>query len=145
MRGSLRRPHANHRTRLANKMTLRMSLLFVSQLLVLNGFAHTVIYDKEFDLKVTWGQHSPVGISKESFLVNGQSPGPVLEINEGDWVMVRVHNDSPSNITIHFHGKSRRDSSEEKTWLNETRNRNVQDAVVGWSARAHPTANPPQR
>jgi FtsP/CotA-like multicopper oxidase with cupredoxin domain len=38
------------------------------------------------------------------FLVNGQSPGPVIEVNQDDWVVVRVHNKSPYNTTVHFHG-----------------------------------------
>lgn len=37
-------------------------------------------------------------------LVNGQTPGPVLEFNQGNCVVVNVHNKSPYNITVHFHG-----------------------------------------
>jgi FtsP/CotA-like multicopper oxidase with cupredoxin domain len=37
-------------------------------------------------------------------LVNGQFPGPTLEINQGDEVEVRVHNKMPLNTTVHFHG-----------------------------------------
>jgi FtsP/CotA-like multicopper oxidase with cupredoxin domain len=37
--------------------------------------------------------------------VNGQSPGPVLEINQDDKVVVKVHNQSPEDITIHYHGE----------------------------------------
>ncbi|KAM5352708.1 hypothetical protein ACJ41O_005430 [Fusarium nematophilum] len=59
---------------------------------------------KEFDLKVTWEDHAPDGFSRKMLLVNGQSPGPVLEIDQDDWVVVRVHNQSPQNITIHYHG-----------------------------------------
>lgn len=39
-------------------------------------------------------------------LVNGQSPGPVLEFDQGNCVVVNVHNKSPYNITVHFHGTS---------------------------------------
>ncbi|KAF8684873.1 hypothetical protein HU200_044158 [Digitaria exilis] len=37
-------------------------------------------------------------------LVNGQLPGPTIEITEGDSVTVHVVNRSPYNITIHWHG-----------------------------------------
>ncbi|KAF4977907.1 hypothetical protein FZEAL_5612 [Fusarium zealandicum] len=59
---------------------------------------------KEFDLEITWEEHAPDGYSRQILLVNGQSPGPVLEMDQDDWVVVRVHNQSPKNITVHFHG-----------------------------------------
>ncbi|KEY70202.1 hypothetical protein S7711_03421 [Stachybotrys chartarum IBT 7711] len=60
---------------------------------------------KEFGLDVTWGQYSPVGgASRDMFMMNGQTPGPTIEVDQDDWVVVRVQNDSPFNITIHFHG-----------------------------------------
>lgn len=36
--------------------------------------------------------------------VNGTLPGPLLEVCEGDTVIVHVHNESPYNLTIHWHG-----------------------------------------
>lgn len=59
---------------------------------------------KEFDFTVTWDQHDQAGISREMFLINGQSPGPVIEVEQDDNVIVRVQNDSPFDITIHYHG-----------------------------------------
>ena len=35
-------------------------------------------------------------------VVNGQLPGPVIDVNEGDSVVVHVVNKSPYNITIHW-------------------------------------------
>ncbi|KAK8448072.1 hypothetical protein SEVIR_8G212200v4 [Setaria viridis] len=37
-------------------------------------------------------------------VVNGQFPGPMIEVTEGDSVVVHVVNKSPHNITIHWHG-----------------------------------------
>ncbi|XP_072151653.1 laccase-15-like [Setaria viridis] len=37
-------------------------------------------------------------------VVNGQFPGPMIEVTEGDSVVVHVVNKSPRNITIHWHG-----------------------------------------
>ncbi|CAL4983144.1 unnamed protein product [Urochloa decumbens] len=37
-------------------------------------------------------------------VVNGQLPGPAIEVTEGDIVAVHVVNKSPHNITIHWHG-----------------------------------------
>ncbi|KAK3165975.1 hypothetical protein QOZ80_1AG0040020 [Eleusine coracana subsp. coracana] len=36
--------------------------------------------------------------------VNGRVPGPVIEAKEGDTVAIHVVNDSPYNVTIHWHG-----------------------------------------
>jgi len=71
--------------------------------------AHAVPYHhrdvtKEFDFVVTYEPYAPDGFSRNMLLVNGQSPGPVLEVDQDDSVVVRVHNKSPYNTTIHFHG-----------------------------------------
>ncbi|KAF4438352.1 hypothetical protein F53441_12820, partial [Fusarium austroafricanum] len=59
---------------------------------------------KHFDLTITWENYAPDGFSRKMLLVNGQSPGPVLEINQDDLVVVKVHNQSPNDLTIHYHG-----------------------------------------
>lgn len=62
---------------------------------------------KEFNLELTWGQHNPVGrSSRDMFLINGQTPGPLIEADQDDWMVVRVDNQSPFNVTLHFHGKN---------------------------------------
>lgn len=63
--------------------------------------------EKNFDLTLTWEDYAPDGFARKMLLVNGQSPGPLLEIDQGDWVVVTVHNQSPFNTTIHYHGALR--------------------------------------
>ncbi|TKW02104.1 hypothetical protein SEVIR_8G223000v4 [Setaria viridis] len=41
-------------------------------------------------------------------VVNGQFPGPAIEVTEGDSVTVHVVNQSPYNLTIHWHGVKQR-------------------------------------
>ncbi|XP_034607165.1 laccase-15 [Setaria viridis] len=41
-------------------------------------------------------------------VVNGQFPGPAIEVTEGDSVTVHVVNESPYNLTIHWHGVKQR-------------------------------------
>lgn len=60
---------------------------------------------REFEFVLTWKQHAPDGFSRYMFLVNGQSPGPAIEVDQDDWVVVRVKNESPQNVTVHFHGR----------------------------------------
>lgn len=61
---------------------------------------------RHFDLTVTWENGAPDGVQRDIFKINGQFPGPTLELNEGDDVVVVVKNQSPYNTTIHYHGKS---------------------------------------
>lgn len=58
-----------------------------------------------FYLTVTWETRAPDGNAREIFVINGQFPGPKLEINQGDDVEIHLLNQSPFNTTIHFHGE----------------------------------------
>ena len=59
---------------------------------------------RKFDLTITWEDHAPDGFTRKMALVNGQYPGPLLEINQGEDVEVHVQNNMPFNTTIHYHG-----------------------------------------
>jgi len=48
---------------------------------------------------------APDGVPKRMFLVNGKFPGPVIEGNQGDRVIVEVNNFMTVPTTIHFHGQ----------------------------------------
>ncbi|KAK3326870.1 multicopper oxidase [Apodospora peruviana] len=61
-------------------------------------------HSKHFELTLTWQTHAPDGFAREMILTNGQFPGPLLEMDEGDEVVVVVHNKMPFNTTLHFHG-----------------------------------------
>ncbi|SPO06606.1 related to Laccase-2 [Cephalotrichum gorgonifer] len=61
----------------------------------------------EYDLYITnetaW--EGPDGVVKPAMLVNGGFPGPTIEANWGDYVVVNVHNQLQDNGTsIHWHG-----------------------------------------
>ncbi|KAI3508457.1 hypothetical protein L1887_23465 [Cichorium endivia] len=42
--------------------------------------------------------------TRTSITVNGQLPGPTLEINNGDSLVIKVVNKAKYNVTIHWHG-----------------------------------------
>ncbi|KAI4302440.1 hypothetical protein MLD38_038185 [Melastoma candidum] len=42
--------------------------------------------------------------TREIITVNGQYPGPTLELNDGDTLVVKVVNRARYNVTIHWHG-----------------------------------------
>ncbi|CAO2152618.1 unnamed protein product [Urochloa humidicola] len=58
----------------------------------------------------TVSQMNTTRLCKETLVtvVNGQLPGPMIEVMEGDSVAVHIVNKSPYNITIHWHGVKQR-------------------------------------
>lgn len=67
---------------------------------------------REYVFNITLGRDSPDGFAKSMILVNGQSPGPLIEANTGDIVRVVVHNNLPEeSTTIHWHGIDQRNSN----------------------------------
>ncbi|GKU21220.1 unnamed protein product [Fusarium langsethiae] len=47
---------------------------------------------------------NPDGVYRPMLLINNQFPGPLVECNEGDTIIVHVKNDAPNATAIHFHG-----------------------------------------
>jgi len=60
----------------------------------------------KYNLEITWSDYAPDGYTRQMLLVNGKSPGPVIKAKEGDEVVINVHNASPKNTSLHFHGTS---------------------------------------
>ena len=59
----------------------------------------------EFTLELTWGRRAPDGFERDMVLINGDFPGPTLEMNEGDDVVVKVVNGLGDGTSVHFHGE----------------------------------------
>ncbi|KAJ5350264.1 hypothetical protein N7541_007991 [Penicillium brevicompactum] len=55
-------------------------------------------------------QRSPDGFPREVYLINGQQPGPMIDVEEGDDLEVFVQNELPVETTIHWHGLLQRGS-----------------------------------
>jgi FtsP/CotA-like multicopper oxidase with cupredoxin domain len=45
-----------------------------------------------------------VGVLRQMLVINGQFPGPLIEVNQGDRVLVNVTNNLSNASTIHWHG-----------------------------------------
>jgi FtsP/CotA-like multicopper oxidase with cupredoxin domain len=58
----------------------------------------------KFTLELTWGRGAPDGHERPMIFINGEYPGPLLEIQQDDWVEVEVRNSLPFDTSIHFHG-----------------------------------------
>ncbi|KAK2734372.1 diphenol oxidase [Colletotrichum kahawae] len=66
---------------------------------------------REYVFNITRQSHSPDGFEKSMILINGQSPGPLIEANTGDTVRVTVNNQMlQESTTIHWHGIDQRNT-----------------------------------
>ncbi|KRF11255.1 multicopper oxidase domain-containing protein [Paenibacillus sp. Soil787] len=60
---------------------------------------------KEFHLTAEIGPWSPVkGVVTNAWMFNGQAPGPVIRVTEGDHVRIKLDNKLPEPTAIHWHG-----------------------------------------
>ncbi|KAH9947844.1 multicopper oxidase [Amylocystis lapponica] len=57
-----------------------------------------------FEWTVAEAMGAPDGFQKPMLVVNGQFPGPTIEANEGDRIIVNVTNNLPNATAIHWHG-----------------------------------------
>lgn len=68
--------------------------------------------DRVFNWTLTQVLSNPAGVTKQLRLVNGLYPGPLIEANIGDRVIVHIDNKMPVPTTIHWHGQYQRGSNE---------------------------------
>ncbi|CAE6471189.1 unnamed protein product [Rhizoctonia solani] len=73
---------------------------------ILLGIALPVVQAalRQHTLNLTYATNNADGTTRESWLINGQTPGPHLVWDEGDDVSVKVLNNGHEPVTIHWHG-----------------------------------------
>ena len=49
-------------------------------------------------------EHNPDGIFRTMILINNHFPGPMIEANEGDTIVINIENKASNATSIHFHG-----------------------------------------
>ncbi|CAH7689888.1 multi-copper oxidase laccase-like protein [Phakopsora pachyrhizi] len=59
---------------------------------------------REFTFIIDDSLGNPDGVEKEMLVVNGEYPGPTIEFNQGDEVLVTVRNSLTRPTSIHWHG-----------------------------------------
>ncbi|KAH8902464.1 multicopper like protein [Coniochaeta sp. PMI_546] len=60
---------------------------------------------RHFELVISEGQGWPDGVVRDMLFINGKFPGPLIEVNRGDRIVVNVTNHlSKNSTTIHWHG-----------------------------------------
>lgn len=76
--------------------------LLACALVLVGSVAHAAIVEHTFNV----GNMTINRLCEDTVItaVNGQLPGPTIHAHDGDTVVVHVINQSPYNITIHWHG-----------------------------------------
>jgi FtsP/CotA-like multicopper oxidase with cupredoxin domain len=59
---------------------------------------------REYNWTVSELPGAPDGVQRQMLVVNGQYPGPLIEANEGDRIIVHVTNNLQNTTAIHWHG-----------------------------------------
>ncbi|KAF2110063.1 putative multicopper oxidase, type 1 [Lophiotrema nucula] len=59
---------------------------------------------REYRWTITDAELNPDGVYRPMILINGMFPGPLIECNEGDSIVVHVHNEATNATSIHWHG-----------------------------------------
>ncbi|KAK5016792.1 hypothetical protein LTR39_001895 [Cryomyces antarcticus] len=67
---------------------------------------------RSYNFTIHQRSKAPDGVSRDVYLINGQQPGPQIEVDEGDDVEVFVKNELPVKTTIHWHGLLQRGTPE---------------------------------
>jgi iron transport multicopper oxidase len=84
-------------------------LLCLSLLAMMVSFAHSDTHVYNFVLSYVWA--GPDGFFKAVIHINNQFPGPLINVTEGDTVIVNVQNELWNEATsIHWHGLFMQDS-----------------------------------
>ncbi|XP_004491004.1 laccase-5 [Cicer arietinum] len=79
-----------------------LNIIILAIFVLFASLANAKIHEHEFVVQAT-----PVKRlcnTHSSITVNGQFPGPTLEVNNGDTLVVKVINKAHYNVTIHWHG-----------------------------------------
>merc|ERR1712169_71219 len=87
----------------AGNMHVRAQMLAASVVVLLHAVSTRAAL-RQFNFTVHSASNSPDGFEREVYLVNGQQPGPLIDVDEGDDIEIFVQNDLNVETTIHWHG-----------------------------------------
>ncbi|CAG8490557.1 8581_t:CDS:2 [Scutellospora calospora] len=60
--------------------------------------------ERIYNLTISKGDFAPDGFKRQIYLINGGFPGPLMEANCGDTIVINVENKLNEDTTIHSHG-----------------------------------------
>ncbi|CAG8671084.1 5439_t:CDS:2 [Cetraspora pellucida] len=60
--------------------------------------------ERIYNLTITKGPSSPDGFKRDIYLINGRFPGPLIEADKDDTIVINVKNELCEDTTVHSHG-----------------------------------------
>ncbi|KAF9516441.1 multicopper oxidase [Hydnum rufescens UP504] len=84
----------------ATKVTNNRAIYTLSPTFVITDVPVT----RTFDWTLSLATGAPDGVEREMMVINGQFPGPLIEANQGDTIIVNVRNGMTTGAGIHWHG-----------------------------------------
>ncbi|KAI0942998.1 hypothetical protein AcV7_002262 [Taiwanofungus camphoratus] len=95
----LRHRHHHKSSSLPTVQTLNSSAAFMNMDMI-----NEPTTTRYYDFVVAEAMGAPDGVEKLMLVVNGLFPGPTIEANMGDRIVVNVTNNMPNSTAIHWHG-----------------------------------------
>jgi FtsP/CotA-like multicopper oxidase with cupredoxin domain len=59
---------------------------------------------REYHWTISDVEFNPDGVYRPMMVINNQFPGPLIEVNEGDTIVVHINNKATNATSIHWHG-----------------------------------------
>ncbi|KAF9508507.1 multicopper oxidase [Hydnum rufescens UP504] len=83
----------------------RLTLITSDAFVLSNDFVVTnTPTTRTYHWRLSWAIGAPDGFYRKMMVVNGLFPGPLIEANQGDTIIIHVKNDLDQGAGIHFHG-----------------------------------------
>ncbi|RCV44944.1 hypothetical protein SETIT_9G414800v2 [Setaria italica] len=85
-------------------------LLLACIFLLINSASAEAPY-RFFGWNITYGEIRPLGVSQQGILINGQFPGPTIESQTNENLIINVHNNLPDPFLLSWNGLQQRKDS----------------------------------
>ncbi|KAH9960009.1 multicopper oxidase 2A [Russula dissimulans] len=102
--GLKHRHHANGSQALPSTSSLPLLTPQTSNNFVVGSIIGQSPQDRTYNFTVALANGAPDGVNKTMVVVNGMYPGPTIEVNQGDRLIINVHNNLRNDTSIHWHG-----------------------------------------
>ncbi|RPB04170.1 hypothetical protein L873DRAFT_1667298 [Choiromyces venosus 120613-1] len=77
---------------------------------------HAAPTTRSYNWTISEIEAAPDGILRTLIVIDGQFPGPLVECNEGDTIVIDVYNGATNSTSLHWHGQSQNGTN----WMDGT-------------------------
>ncbi|KAF2102433.1 putative multicopper oxidase, type 1 [Rhizodiscina lignyota] len=95
---------SRHATKLATPTASESDTSNDGYLLDMNWDFDAPSQTREYSWTIRDQERNPDGVYRPMIIINEQFPGPLVEVNEGDTIVVHIDNQAVNSTSIHWHG-----------------------------------------